>query len=150
MRHQNSGRQLSRNTSHRRALFRNMVTSLIEHGKIETTVPKAKELRIVAERLVTIGKKGTLHARRLVAAYVQTPLAVSRLCDELAPGYAERQGGYTRIIRTRIRHGDAAPMAIIEFMPAGKPMGDGTVGPTTPVIKKTIVPTTKENFEAAE
>lgn len=150
MRHLKSGRQLSRNTSHRKALLRNMVTSLIEHGRIETTVPKAKELRIVADRLVTLGKKGSLHARRLAAAYVRTPVAVSRLFDELAPGFAERHGGYTRIVRTRVRHGDAAEMAIIEFLPAGKPMGDGSVGPTAPIVKKAIVPTTKEKFEGGE
>ena len=150
MRHLKSGRQLSRNTSHRKALLRNMVTSLIEHGSIETTVPKAKELRGVADKLVTLAKKGSIHARRVAARFVRTGDAVAKLFDELAPGFAERQGGYTRIIRTRVRHGDAAEMAIIEFMPAGAPAGNGSVSPTAPLVKKAIVPTTKERFEKGE
>jgi len=148
MRHRKSGRQLSRNTAHRKALLRNMVTSLIEHGRIETTVPKAKELRGVADKLVTLGKKGTLHARRLAARYVRTSGAVAHLFDHIAPNFSERHGGYTRIIRTRVRHGDAAPMAVIEFMPGGAPAGGGSVSPTAPTVKKAIVPSTKEQFEA--
>ena len=153
MRHLNRGRQLSRNTSHRKALLRNMVTSLIEHGSIETTVAKAKELRSVADKLVTVGKRSIgkppaegLHARRVAAAFVRTESAVAKLFGELAPGFAERAGGYTRIVHTRTRHGDGAPMAIIEFMPAGAPVTKSGLSPVAPVVKKAIVPDSKESF----
>jgi large subunit ribosomal protein L17 len=153
MRHLNRGRQLSRNTSHRKALLRNMVTSLIEHGSIETTVAKAKELRSVADKLVTIGKRAIgksvadgVHARRVAASFVRTESAVAKLFGEIAPGFVERAGGYTRIIQTRVRHGDGAPMAVIEFMPAGAPVSRGSVNPTAPVVKKAIIPETKESF----
>lgn len=115
MRHLNAGRKLSRNSSHRRALMRNMVTSLIEHGRIRTTDAKAKELRRWADRMVTLGKQGTVAARRRARAFVQTDAAVFKLFSEVAPRFANRAGGYTRIIKLGQRAGDAAPISIIEF-----------------------------------
>ena len=122
MRHRKSGRQLSRNTHHRRALFRSLVTSLLEHERIETTEAKAKELRILAERMISLGKEGSLHARRRAAAYIRAKRVVSKLFKALAGRFAERTGGYTRIIKTRRRVGDASPMAVIELVtrPADK------------------------------
>src|SRR5881296_2272681 len=116
MRHRKSGRQLGRNTHHRRALFRSLVTSLLEHERIETTEAKAKELRILAERMISLGKEGSLHAQRRAAAYIRAKRVVSKLFKDLAGRFAERHGGYTRIIKTRRRVGDAAPMAVIELV----------------------------------
>jgi large subunit ribosomal protein L17 len=116
MRHRKSGRQLGRNTHHRRALFRSLITSLLEHERIETTEAKAKELRILAERMISLGKEGSLHARRRAAAYIRAKRVVSKLFKDLAGRFAERHGGYTRIIKTRRRVGDAAPMAVIELV----------------------------------
>ena len=123
MRHRNAGRKLSRNSSHRHALMRNMVTSLIEHGRIRTTDAKAKELRRWADRMVTLGKQDTVAARRRARAFVQTDAAVSKLFSEVAPRFANRAGGYTRIIKLGQRMGDAAPISIIEFteLPAPAP-----------------------------
>src|SRR5256712_13169371 len=115
MRHRKSGRQLGRNTHHRRALFRSLVTALLEHERIETTEAKAKELRILAERMISLGKEGSLHAQRRAAAYIRAKRVVSKLFKDLAGRFAERHGGYTRIIKTRRRVGDAAPMAGIEL-----------------------------------
>ena len=116
-------RKLGRTADHRKALFRNMVTSLIEAGQIETTEMKAKELSSVMDELVTLAKRGDLHARRQAAAYVHNVVvddngqtALQKLFNEIAPKYADRNGGYTRVIKTRVRRGDAAPMAIIEFV----------------------------------
>src|SRR2546426_7489428 len=116
MRHRKSGRQLGRNTHHRRALFRSLVTALLEHERIETTEAKAKELRILAERMISLGKEGSLHAQRRAAAYIRAKRVVSKLFKDLAGRFAERHGGYTRIIKTRRRGGDAAPMAVIELV----------------------------------
>ncbi len=116
MRHRKTGRQLGRNSSHRRALFRNLVTSLLEHGKVETTESKAKEIRGIADRMITLGKKGDLHAKRLAFAYIQSRDVVARLFDTLAPRAAGRNGGYTRVTKTRVRYGDSAPMAVIELV----------------------------------
>jgi len=116
MRHRNTGRQFGRNSSHRRALFRNLVTSLLEHGKVETTVAKAKEIRGIADKMITLGKKGDLHAKRLAFAYIQSRDVVAKLFDTLAPRSANRNGGYTRIIKTRVRYGDSAEMALIELV----------------------------------
>src|SRR2546429_6837920 len=126
MRHRKSGRQLGRNTHHRRALFRSLVTSLLEHERIETTEAKAKELRIVAERMISLGKEGNLHARRRAASYLRAKRVVSKLFKDLAGRFAQRPGGYTRIIKTRRRVGDAAPMAVIELVtrPVDKTEGD--------------------------
>ena len=115
MRHLNAGRKLSRNSSHRHALMRNMVTSLIEHGRIRTTDAKAKELRRWADRMVTLGKQQTVAARRRARAFVQTDAAVAKLFAEVAPRFTNRNGGYTRIIKLGNRPGDAAPISIIEF-----------------------------------
>lgn len=103
---------------HRRALLRNLVTSLIVFERIETTLAKAKELRRVADRMVTLGKRGTLHARRQAASYVRTQAAVQKLFAELATRFAERPGGYTRVLKLGRRQGDGAPMAIIEYLGA--------------------------------
>jgi len=115
MRHRKAGRQLGRNSSHRRALFRNLVTSLLRHERIETTEAKGKEIRAIADKMVTLGKQGDLSARRQVAAYLLDPKLVARLFSELAPLFTTIQGGYTRLIKTRIRYGDGAPMVIVEL-----------------------------------
>lgn len=116
MRHRNKGRQFGRNSSHRLALFRNLVTSLLEHEKVETTEAKAKEIRGIADRMITLGKKGDLHSKRLALSYIKSRDVVAKLFDTLAPRAATRNGGYTRIVKTRIRYGDSAPMAVIELM----------------------------------
>ena len=116
MRHRNYGRKLSRNTEHRRALLRNLVTSLILEERIETTVAKAKAARGIAEEMITLGKRGDLHARRLAAAYCMTAAAVKKLFEDVAKRYASRQGGYTRIVRTGWRKGDGADMAVLELI----------------------------------
>ncbi len=116
MKHKVAGRKLGRNPSHRKAMLRNIVTSLLEHERIVTTVPKAKEVRRIAEKMITLGKRGDLHARRQALSYIRTREIVAKLFDELSEQYADRQGGYTRIIRTGTRYGDAAPMAIVELV----------------------------------
>ena len=116
MRHRKAGRKLNRTTAHRKAMLRNMVTSLLEHERIVTTVPKAKEASRVADKMITLGKRGDLHARRQALAYIRSDEVVHKLFSELSEQYAERQGGYTRIIRTGQRIGDAAPMAILELV----------------------------------
>ena len=116
MRHRIAGRKLGRTSSHRDAMLRNMVTSLLEQERIVTTVPKAKEARRVAEQMITLGKRGDMHARRQALSYIRSKAIVAKLFDELSSQYAERQGGYTRIIRTGTRAGDAAPMAILELV----------------------------------
>ncbi|CAK8713400.1 MAG: LSU ribosomal protein L17P [Candidatus Electronema aureum] len=116
MRHRNAGRKLNRTSAHRLAMLRNIVTSLLEHERIVTTLPKAKEVRREAEKMITLGKRGDLHARRQALAYVRSRDIVAKLFDKLSPQYADRQGGYTRIIRTGVRPGDAAPMALIELV----------------------------------
>ncbi|WP_306120255.1 MULTISPECIES: 50S ribosomal protein L17 [unclassified Roseitalea] len=116
MRHRKQGRKLNRTSSHRKAMFANMAASLIEHEQIVTTLPKAKELRPIVEKLVTLGKRGDLHARRQVIAQIQDEAQTRKLFDTLATRYADRNGGYTRIMRAGFRHGDSAPMAVIEFV----------------------------------
>ena len=116
MRHQKTGRQLGRNSSHRKAMFANMAVSLFTHEQIRTTLPKAKELRPIVEKLITLGKRGDLHARRLAYARIPDRAMVTKLFDVLAPRYADRQGGYIRVIRANFRYGDCAPMAYIEFV----------------------------------
>jgi len=116
MRHHNSGRKLNRTASHRRALFRNMADALIKHEQIVTTLPKAKELRAVVDKLITLGKRGDLHARRLAAARLHDEAMVKKLFDVLGPRYAERNGGYTRVLKAGFRYGDSAPMAVIELV----------------------------------
>ena len=116
MRHRKSGRQLGRNTKHRHALFRNLVTSLIEHERIETTEAKAKEIRGLAEKMITLGKSGTLHARRQALSFIRQKTIVSKLFDDVAGRFRSRSGGYTRIIPTRRRPGDAAEMVALELV----------------------------------
>ena len=116
MRHGVSGRKLNRSTSHRFAMFRNMVTSLLRHERIFTTVPKAKELRRWCDWMITLGKRGDLHARRQAMSFIQDEAVVKGLFADIAPRFAARNGGYTRIVPTRQRMGDAAPMAVIELV----------------------------------
>src|SRR6267154_1595248 len=116
MRHRKDHRKLSRTHSHRRALLRNLVTSLIEHERIETTLAKAKEARRVGERMITFAKRGDLHARRHVARYVHGESNVKKLFDTVAPWYETRQGGYTRILKLGRRLGDAGEMALLELV----------------------------------
>ena len=116
MRHRVDFRKLNRTSEHRWAMLRTMVTQLIEHGRIRTTVPKAKELRRVADKMVTKAKNGSLHARRHAARVVRTRGALNKLFEELGPRYEQRDGGYTRVLRCGNRYGDWAPMAYIEFV----------------------------------
>lgn len=118
MRHLKSGRQLSRNSAHRWALMRNMITALLREEKIRTTDPKAKELRRWVDRVITLGKRGDLHARRQAAGIVQDKAVVQKLFDTIGPRFKDRPGGYTRIIKIGIRHGDAAQMSVIELVGA--------------------------------
>lgn len=119
MNHRKTGRKLGRTSAHRKALFRNMVTSLLEHEQIRTTDAKAKELRGVAERMITLGKKGTLHARRNALRTIRSKEVTAKVFDELAARYKDRPGGYTRVIKLGQRPGDAAPMSIIELVDRG-------------------------------
>jgi len=118
MRHLKQGRKLGRTTAHRKALLRNLATALLEHERIITTEPKAKELRRVADKLVTLGKRGNLHARRQALQTVRSHTVVQKLFNEIAPRFAERQGGYTRVLHLGYRPGDAAAMAVIELVDA--------------------------------
>jgi large subunit ribosomal protein L17 len=122
MRHRKSGRQLNRNSSHRQAMFRNMAVSLIEHEVIKTTLPKAKELRRVAEPLITLAKQDSVANRRLAFSRTRSKEAVGKLFTELGPRYQERPGGYTRILKCGYRPGDAAPMAYVELV--GRPLAE--------------------------
>jgi len=119
VRHRKRGRQLGRNSKHRLALFRNLVTSLMEHERIETTEAKAKELRGITDKLITLGKQGTLQARRGALRVLRTKQTVQKLFDDVAKRFPERNGGYTRIIKTRQRPGDAAKMVAIELVEKG-------------------------------
>jgi len=116
MRHRNEGRKLSRNTSHRRALLRNLVTALLEHGRLMTTLPKAKEIRPLAEHMITLGKRDSLHARRQVQSYLLKAETAKMVFDTIAPKFADRKGGYSRIIKLGNRKGDGADIAIIELL----------------------------------
>ncbi len=116
MRHNKVGRQLGRNASHRDAMYRNMVTSLFEHGRIETTDAKAKELRKIAEKLITMGRDNNLAARRRALGYVKSRKVVTKLFDEISPGFGARPGGYTRIVKVGNRRGDNAPISILELV----------------------------------
>ena len=119
MRHRKTGRKLNRSAPHRQAMFRNMVTSLLDHEHIQTTDAKAKELRRFTERMVTLGKKGTLHARRQALSFVRDRDVVKKLFEDIAPRFASRPGGYTRITKLGIRRGDAASMSLIELTERG-------------------------------
>ncbi len=116
MRHRVSGRKLNRTSSHRKAMFSNMAASLLRHEQINTTVPKAKEIRPIVEKMITLGKRGDLHARRQAHSFLRDAEVVSKLFDDLAERYKDRQGGYTRVLKAGYRYGDAAPMAVIELV----------------------------------
>ncbi|HIA00803.1 MAG TPA: 50S ribosomal protein L17 [Myxococcales bacterium] len=152
MRHMKRGRKLNRTNTHRKAMFRNMVTSLMRHERIVTTLAKAKELRGVADRVITYAKKGSLHHRRLAACLINDREVLSTVFDSYAERYAERAGGYTRIMKLGWRHGDAAPMAIIELMPessaGSKKQRRRTKKADAPAAAAEV--TTKESFEADE
>jgi large subunit ribosomal protein L17 len=148
MRHNNAGRRLGRTTSHREAMFRNMVTSLLNHEKITTTDAKAKEIRSVAEKMITLGKRGDLHAMRLAAAYIREKSVVTKLFTTIAPRYKDRSGGYTRIIKLGIRQGDTAPISQIELVeeelkakaPKQKPAKAAATPKAVPVAAVTAAP----------
>jgi large subunit ribosomal protein L17 len=130
MRHGLSGRKLNRTASHRKALFSNMAAALIKHEQIKTTLPKAKDLRPIVEKLISLGKHGGLANRRLAYAQLRDDVVVTKLFGPLAERYASRQGGYTRVLKAGFRYGDAAPMAVIEFVdrdPAAKGQDSGPV-----------------------
>jgi large subunit ribosomal protein L17 len=134
VRHGVSGRKLNRTTSHRSAMFRNMVTSLLQHERIYTTLPKAKELRRWADWMITLGKRGDLHGRRQALATIRLKSTVHKLFEELAPRYQNRQGGYTRIVKVGFRRGDASPMCLIELVTDAKaPPRKGRQKTTAPV-----------------
>lgn len=116
MRHRMSGRKLNRTSSHRKAMFANMTVSLLTHEQVMTTLPKAKELRRVADRIITLGKRGNLHARRQAASFLRDDATVRKLFGPLAERYQSRNGGYTRVMKAGFRYGDSAPMAVIELV----------------------------------
>ena len=118
MRHNKKGRKFGRESDHRKAMMKNLVISLITHGRIETTVAKAKEMRSLAERVITYAKGDTLHHKRLAFSVLHNHQLVKKLFDEIGPKYSNRNGGYTRIVKTRFRRGDCAPLAIIELVEA--------------------------------
>ncbi|MGN6488101.1 MAG: 50S ribosomal protein L17 [Devosia sp.] len=130
MRHGNSNRKLNRTSAHRKAMFANMSASLIKHEQIVTTLPKAKELRPIVEKLITLGKRGDLHARRQAIAQMRDETQVQKLFATIGPRYKERQGGYIRILKAGFRYGDNAPMAVIELVdrdPDAKGLDSGPV-----------------------
>ena len=116
MRHRMSGRKLNRTKEHRKAMFSNMAAALIKHEQIKTTLPKAKDLRPIVEKLISLGKRGRLHDRRRAFAMLRDDATTAKLFDTLADRYADRSGGYTRVIKAGYRYGDTAPMAVIEFV----------------------------------
>ena len=130
MRHGMSGRKLNRNSSARKALFVSLAAALVKHEQIRTTLPKAKDLRPVVERLVTLGKRGGLHARRQLISVLQDETLAAKLIGPLAERYATRKGGYTRVLKAGFRYGDAAPMAIIEFVDRDPEAKGKDSGPT--------------------
>lgn len=134
MRHNMSGRKLNRTSSHRKAMFMNMANALIKHEQISTTLPKAKELRPYVEKLVTLGKRGDLHARRQALATLQDKTMVNKLFDALSSRYKERSGGYTRVLKAGFRYGDNAPMAIIEFVDRDVSAKGQDSGPVMPTV----------------
>ncbi len=152
MRHKHSGRKLNRTHSHRKAMFRNMVTSLLEHEKIVTTVPKAKELRGVADRVITYAKGGTLHDRRLAARLVRDAGVLHTVFSVYAERFRDRPGGYTRITRLGWRRGDAAEMSIIQLIPEGESVGKSKKKrrTSTSSVKSAGAVTSKETFVEAD
>jgi large subunit ribosomal protein L17 len=160
MRHGLSGRKLNRTTSHRMAMFRNMVTSLLKHERIYTTVPKAKELRRFGEWMITLGKRGDLHARRQAFSFIREKDVVHKVFADLGPRYQNRPGGYTRIVKLGFRRGDAAPMCILELVtdskrPAKKEKPQAAnvqaepVAQTEPAATTPVEPAKEESQETA-
>ncbi|MBI1329953.1 MAG: 50S ribosomal protein L17 [Alphaproteobacteria bacterium] len=131
MRHRNQGRKLGKTSSHRTAMFANMAAALIKHEQIKTTLPKAKELRPIVEKLVTLSRRNSLHARRQAISTVRDEAQVKKLFDVLGPRYAERPGGYTRVLKAGFRHGDNAAMAVIEFVDRDEDAKGQDSGPVT-------------------
>jgi len=149
MRHGNSGKRLGRNTSHRKAMMRNMVTSLFEHEKITTTDARAKELRPMAEKLITLAKRGDLHARRIVTEVVRDRKTVAKLFERVAPRYAERPGGYTRIVKLGHRLGDNAALSMITLVEeAYAPKAKKKAPKAAPAKKAVAAPVAKETVVA--
>src|SRR5690606_7457797 len=130
MRHRKAGRKLNRTPTHRSALLASLATALIKHEQIATTLPKAKELRRVADRLITLAKRGDLHARRLAFSRIRDDAMVSKLFETLGPRYADRPGGYTRVLKAGFRYGDSAPMAVIELVDRDEDAKGLDSGPT--------------------
>jgi large subunit ribosomal protein L17 len=130
MRHRNAGRKLNRTATHRSALFASLAAALFKHEQIATTLPKAKELRRVADRLITLAKRGDLHARRLAFSRIRDEAMVAKLFETLGPRYAARPGGYTRVLKAGFRYGDSAPMAVIELVDRDPEARGADSGPT--------------------
>ncbi|MGK2921255.1 MAG: 50S ribosomal protein L17 [Methyloceanibacter sp.] len=130
MRHRKAGRKLNRTPTHRSALLSSLANALIKHEQIATTLPKAKELRRVADRLITLAKRGDLHARRQAYARIRDDVMVAKLFETLGPRYAERSGGYTRVLKAGFRYGDSAPMAVIELVDRDEDAKGLDSGPT--------------------
>ena len=130
MRHAKSGRKFNRTASHRKAMFANMAVALIKHEQIKTTLPKAKDLRGVVDRLITLGKRGDLHARRQALSVLRDSTIAAKLFEELAARYKDRPGGYTRVIKAGFRYGDMAPMAVIELVERNPDAKGQDSGPT--------------------
>ena len=130
MRHRTSGRKFNRTSAHRQAMFANMAAALIKHEQIKTTLPKAKDLRRVVDRLITLGKRGNLHARRQALSVLRDTKITGKLFDELAERYKERPGGYTRVLKAGFRYGDMAPMAVIELVDRDPDAKGQDSGPT--------------------
>lgn len=135
MRHRVAGKKLGRSSAHRTALFRNLVTSLLRHEAVRTTDAKAKEIRRWADRMITLGKQGTLHARRRAATVLRSETVLKKLFDEIAPRFAQRAGGYTRVVKLGVRAGDAASMSLVELV--GRPGADGGGGGKKKARKQT-------------
>ena len=140
MRHGYAGRQFSRTKGHRRALFANLANALLKHEQIKTTLPKAKELRPLVEKLVTLGKRGDLHARRLLIAKTRDAGTAAKLIDTLGPRYEDRAGGYLRVLKAGFRNGDNAPMAIIEFIDRDVSAKGQDSGPPQHVVEEEPAP----------
>lgn len=149
MRHGNSGRRLGRTTSHREAMFRNLVTSFLNHEKITTTDAKAKEIRSVAEKMITLGKRGDLHALRQAASFIREKSVVTKLFTTIAPRYKDRSGGYTRIIKLGNRLGDAAPVSVIELVEEEMKPKKIKQKSTAKVVAKVVAEPVVENVQEA-
>lgn len=135
MRHGKAGRKLNRTSSHRKAMFKNMSAALIKHEQIVTTLPKAKELRPIVEKLITLGKRGDLHARRQAIAQIGDEAMAKKLFEVLGPRYQDRNGGYTRVLKAGFRHGDNAPMGVIEFVDRDVDARGKDSGPTADQVR---------------